>query len=352
MNPQTQVCPHCGAEGKSGQIAIHSHRERRYRCRECRRTFVHSSESALYGLKKPEVFALVVSLLAHGCPAQAVMVTYGLSDKTVRDWQRRAGMHCEGVHEQMVMQRQWDLQHIQADEMKVTTQAGVLWVALVLVVSTRLWLGGAVSATRGKDLIRACLHYARCCALRRPLLVAVDGLNMYVKACQQVFRTRERLPGERRSRWFIWSEVVVTQVVKKRGGKRGVIERLVAQGDEAQAARLRQQSGGGKQINSAFIERLNATFRQRLAPLHRRTRAQVRQADTLKQAVFVQGCVYNFCTAHTSLALALELPHKRRRWVQRTPAMAAGLTDHCWSVHELLSFKLPRGSLCPSRYPT
>lgn len=352
MNPQIEVCSHCGAEGKSGQIAVHSRRERRYRCRVCRRTFVETSESALYGLKKADVFVIVVSLLAHGCPAQAVMVTYGLSDKTVRDWQRRAGVHCEGVHEQTVMQRQQDLQHIQADELKVTTQAGVLWVALVMMVSTRLWLGGAVSATRGKDLIRECLDYARRCALCRPLLVAVDGLNMYVKACQQVFRTRERLPGEQRPRWFGWSEVVVTQVVKKRGGKRGAIERVVAQGDGTQAARLRQHSGGGKQINSSFIERLNATFRQRLAPLHRRTRALVRLPVTLTHAMFLQGCIYNFCTPHTSLALALELPRKRRRWVQRTPAMAAGLTDHRWTVYELLSFKLRRGTLCPSRYST
>lgn len=352
MNPQAQVCPRCGADGNSGQISLHSQRDQRYRCRTCKRTFVETSSTALYRLKKPELFATVVSLLAHGCPPQAVMVTYGLSDKTVRDWQRRAGMHCEQVHAQTVLQRQWDLQHIQADELKVTTQAGVVWVALVLMVSTRLWLGGVVSATRGKDLIRACLHYARHCALCRPLLLAVDGLNMYVKACQQVFRTRARLPGTPRARWFVWPEVVVTQVVKKRAGKRGAIERVVAQGTAAHAARLRQQSGGGRQINSAFIERLNATFRQRLAPLHRRTRAQARLATTLTQALFLHGCVYNFCTPHSSLALALDLPRKRRRWVQRTPAMVAGLTDHRWTVQELLCFKLRRGVSCPSRYST
>jgi hypothetical protein len=302
-------------------------------------------------LKKPDLFPIVVSLLAYGCPPQAVMLTYGLSDKTVRDWARRAGVHCQGVHEQTVMARQWDLQHIQADELKVTTQVGVVWMALVMMVSTRLWLGGAVSATRGKELIQTCLQYAAHCALCRPLLLAVDGLNMYVNAAQQVFRSRHRLPGQR-PRWFVWQQVVITQVVKKRGGRRGQIERVVAQGEPQLADQLRQQSAGGTMINSAFIERLNATFRQRVALLVRRSRALARCPQTLTQAMFLHGCVYNFCTPHTSLAVPLYLCRKRRRWVQRTPAMAAGLTDHRWTVAELLSFRLIGGVACPPRCST
>jgi hypothetical protein len=318
---------------------VHSRKQKRYRCKRCERTFSQNHGSALYQLKKPDLFPLVISLLAYGCPPQAVMITYGLSDKTVRDWARRAGIHCQGVHEQTVMRQQWDLQHIQADELKVTTQMGVVWIALVLMVSTRLWLGGAVNATRGKELIEACLHYAARCALCRPLLLAVDGLNMYLNAAQRVFRCRHRLPRQR-SRWFVWRDLVITQVVKKRGGKRGAIERVVAQGTAECAQQLRQQSGGGKVINSAFIERLNATFRQRIAPLARRSRALARCPQTLSHALFLQGCVYNFCTPHTSLAVPLYLSRKRRHWVKRTPAMAAGLTDHRWTMAELMSFRV------------
>jgi hypothetical protein len=302
-------------------------------------------------LKKPDVFGVAVSLLAYGCPPQAIVATYGVSEKTVREWAKRAGEHCEGVHEQTVMRQRWDLQHIQADELKVTTQMGIVWVALVMMVSTRLWLGGKVDPVRGKDLIRGCLEYAARCALCRPLLLAVDGLNMYAKAAAKSFRSRHALPGDR-PRWFVWSDIVITQVIKKRGGKRGQIERVVLQGDEQIAAALRQRSGGGKQINSAFIERLNATFRQRLAPLTRRSRAQARYAQTLTAAIFLQGCVYNFCTDHDSLALDLQLPHLRRRWVRRTPAMAAGLTDHRWSVDELLRFNCFRDMACAPPFST
>ena len=343
MNPQEQVCPHCRAEGKEGQIGVHSRKQKRYRCKRCKRTFSHSHRTAFYQLKKPDLFPIVIALLAYGCPPQAVMITYGLSDKTVRDWAKRAGVHCQGVHEQTVMRHQWDLQHIQADEMKVTTQAGIVWVALVLMVSTRLWLGGVVRVSRGKELIEACLQYAARCALCRPLLLAVEGLNMYLKAAQRVFRSRHRLPGQR-PRWFVWGEIVITQVVKKRGGKRGQIERVVAQGDAQLACQLRQQSGGGQTINSAFIERLNATFRQRVTPLVRRSRALARGPQTLTHALFLQGCVYNFCTPHASLAVPLYLCRKRCRWVKRTPAMAASLTDHRWTIAELMSFRVIQGA--------
>ncbi|MBZ0276600.1 MAG: hypothetical protein K8I60_10665 [Anaerolineae bacterium] len=252
MTSQEQVCPYCGADGKSGHIGVHSQKTGRYRCKACDKTFSATYGTALYQLKKPTLFPIVITLLAYGCPLQAILAAYGLSDKTVRDWAARVGQHCQQVHERTVMQHQWDLQHIQADEIKVTTQKGTVWMALVMMVSTRLWLGGAVSVTRGKDLIRECLLFAGRCALCRPLLLAVDGLNMYVKAAARVFRSRHRLPGQY-PRWFVWRKVVITQVVKKRGGKHDAIERIVAQGNAALADQLRQASHGGQQINSAFI---------------------------------------------------------------------------------------------------
>src|SRR5215213_9821883 len=76
-------------------------------------------------------------------------------------------------------------------------------------------------------------------------------------------------------------------------------------------------------INTAYIERLNATFRERLAPLARRCRALARQPLPLHEGMFVVGTVYNFCTPHESL-------HQARK---TTPAMAAGITDHRWTMH-------------------
>lgn len=343
MNPQEQLCPNpdCGASGQAGQIWIHSRKERRYRCKQCGRTFSETTGTALYQVKKPTtVFVVVVTLLAYGCPVQAIVMALGLDERTVQAWLKRAGAHCQQVHEHLFSAWQTDLQHLQADEMKIHTQVGTLWVGMVMMVSTRLWLGGVVHATRGKDLLVAVLDYARRCALYRPLLIATDGFNIYLSAIGRVFRTR-RPASWGRPRWWPWEQLVVTQVMHSRRGQRGHFRQVLVQGTPAQWSRLMALSHGGQTIHSAFIERLNATFRQRLAGLARRSRALFRQPATLAAALFLTGCVYNFCTDHASLRLPLSLGASgRRHWVQRTPALAAGLTDHRWSVEELLRFRV------------
>jgi hypothetical protein len=105
----------------------------------------------------------------------------------------------------------------------------------------------------------------------------------------------------------------------------------------------------GAGVNTAFIERLNATFRQRISPLTRRTRNLAQQAETLVAGMYIVGCFYNFCDFHHSLRLKLSVgsfPERTsgrcgHRWVQRTPAIAAKLTDHQWTPAELFNFKVP-----------
>ncbi|NIM96495.1 MAG: hypothetical protein GTO18_22575, partial [Anaerolineales bacterium] len=58
-------------------------------------------------------------------------------------------------------------------------------------------------------------------------------------------------------------------------------------------------------------------------------------------AMYLVGTVYNFCASHGSLRRVLYLPDNSRRWVPRTPAIAAGITDHIWTVQELLSYQVP-----------
>ena len=82
-------------------------------------------------------------------------------------------------------------------------------------------------------------------------------------------------------------------------------------------------------INTAYIERLQATFRARLAPLVRRTRAGAHKHCTLEAGMWLVGSCYNLLWAHRS-------PGE-----DRTPAMAAGLTNHRWSMEELLTYAVP-----------
>ena len=235
-----------------------------------------------------------------------------------------------------------ELQQVQADEIKVKRQGGYIWMAMAMMVSSRLWLAGVISPQRDRHLIQAVVDQAQVIALCRPLLVAVDGLASYVTAFQRAFRSplpRHGQPG--RCRLCAWSELAIVQVVKQRVDGQLTIVRRCVQGSAEQVTRLLTVSQGGGHINTAFIERLNATFRQRLPWLTRRCRYLARQPETLQASMFVLGCVYNFCTYHHSLRLALHLPHRRRRWLHRTPAIAAGLTDHRWSIAELFEFRVP-----------
>lgn len=354
MNPQEQFCPNmeCRARGKVGEgnITVHSRKEGRYKCKQCGKTFSGTTGTALYGLKKAsELFVIVVTLLAYGCPVQAIVVAFGLDERTVKGWFMRSGQHCQAVHEHFMHKTVLDLGQVQADEIKVKKQRGTVWMALALMVSTRLWLGGVVSEKRDKMLIRELAGQVRQWALCRPLLLAVDGLSAYLKAFQQAFRSPYKGGKGGRPRLYVWEEVAIVQVVKQRTQDSLTITRRIAQGTADQVARLltATQNGGG--INTAYIERLNATFRQRLACLVRRGRALARQVDTLEAGMYLVGCVYNFCTHHHSLRLKLWVTERRIHWVQRTPAVVAGLTDHRWSVEELLMFKLPISPFLPPK---
>ena len=95
----------------------------------------------------------MITLLCHGCPTQAIVAAFGLDERTVARWFSEAGRHCQRVHEQLVEQRQVDLQHVQADELWVKQVGGKVWMALALTVPSRLWLGGVISRHRDLHLI-------------------------------------------------------------------------------------------------------------------------------------------------------------------------------------------------------
>lgn len=345
MNPQEQLCPNCGAKGKDNLIGIHSQKDRRYRCKQCQKTFGERVGTAYYGIKKEEaLFTIVITLLAYGCPPQAIVQAYGLDRRTVRRWFHKAGRHTQRFHARTVWCQKWDLLHVQADEIKVRVQGGVMWMTLAIMVSTRLWLGGAVDELRSKAMIVECLQQVAYCALCRPLLLAVDGMNMYKTAQKKAFRSKHPVGKGGRMKFVEWGNVILTQVVKMRGNKRGNIEYVVTLGTVEQAEDLRKRSKGGRMINTAFIERFNATVRQRVACLTRRSRAAAKDKQTVVSGMYLMGCVYNFCTNHRSLAEALYFTPRRRHWIKRTPAMAAGLTDHCWTLEELLKFKIVGGA--------
>src|SRR5262249_33422971 len=163
---------------------------------------------------------LVVTLLAHGCPVQAIVAAFGCDERTVADWWTRSGRQGQAVHEYLVAQPR-DLGQVQADEICVKKQGGIVWMALAMMVKTRLWLGGEVSAQRDLPLIRRLIERVKRSAARRPLLVCTDGLVSYIRAIRETFRDPVHTGQGGRPRLRRWHNVLIAQVVKRYERRRG-----------------------------------------------------------------------------------------------------------------------------------
>jgi IS1 family transposase len=308
----------------------------------------------LEGLRKPEeLIVIVVTLLSYGCPPQAIVHALDLDERTVARWQERAGAHCQRVHQDQVMQAQLDLQHVQADEIRAKGYKMIPWMAMAIMVSTRLWLGGVVSLRRDRTLADQLLSMVKaCCQPLRTVLVLTDGWSAYPNSIRRTFR--EKVPkagGRGRCALQAWPEILIGTVIKKTAKKR-VIEviRRMTQGTLERANEVLLQTRGGKELNTAFIERFNATLRERLASLTRRCRHAVRRVTQLEAGMWLVGCTYNFCWPHHELSRRLAKAQGRKGEALMTPALAAGLTDHVWSMYELLTYRIvPPPWVAPSR---
>ncbi len=193
MNPHAVFCPNpdCLARGRvdAGSIWIHARTPPRYRCTVCNTTFSPRAGTLFYRRSTEEATIIcILTLLAHGCPPAAIEPAFGVQRQTVRVWQDAAGSQSEAVHRQLVCQPR-DLGAVQADELQVRQQGRVVWVALAMMVVTRLWLGGVVSPRRDGALIARLCVLVKACALPAPLLILVDGFAAYVR---QVRRMAQR----------------------------------------------------------------------------------------------------------------------------------------------------------------
>lgn len=328
MQPSLARCPHCITETR---VKVHSRKDRRYRCCSCRRTFSERHGTPLFHLRYPlPIVMVVLALLSHGCPLAAIVFAFNIDERTVASWQARAGDHAKRVQYRYVCRNTIQLAQVQADELWVKLQGHTAWLCTALCVFPRLFIWGAVSRQRDKDLILQVMDKVRKASGRviQPILISVDGFIAYPKLLRKLFATKDR-SGRGRPRSVPWPKLNIVQVIKRYSGKRlSHIERRLAHGSWQTAHRLlvQTQTHVGR-VNTAYIERFNATLRARLPSLARRTRNVARTVKRLEMELFWSGVVYNFCTVHTTLS--------------GTPAMAAGLTDEPWTIRRLLFMRTP-----------
>jgi hypothetical protein len=183
-------------------------------------------------------------------------------------------------------------------------------------------------------------------------LCLTDGLKDYGMAFLAHFGQWVQ-PAQRRDkgpmpqpRWVPLPELLYAQVVKSYRRRRivGVKYRVVFGTME----RVQQVlSACGRKINTAFVERLNLDIRQRVAALGRRVNTLCQGEAGVREQLTLFHVYHNFVLPHASLRQLLPAPEvtngrgAAKLWRPCTPAMAAGLTDHVWTLKAVLLYRVP-----------
>lgn len=176
-------------------------------------------------------------------------------------------------------------------------------------------------------------------------LFTSDKLPAYVAALIANYSTPEPPPAQRgrgrprqMPRRVVDTALLYAQVDKQHEQGRVVeVRRRIMLG----ARDILTEVLGGQPINTAYVERDNLTSRQSNGRLVRKTLSHSKQRYFLQRHLELEDAVFNFVRPHQALRIAVPHPTPGHKWQQRTPAMAAELTDHIWSLEELLSYRVP-----------
>ena len=183
-------------------------------------------------------------------------------------------------------------------------------------------------------------------------LFLTDGFKEYATALlthygQWVQSERRQATGPApKPRWMPLPGLLYAQVIKTVRRRRLVrLGRRVVFGTLEAVEQVLATCGW--QINTAFIERMNLSIRQHVAAVGRRVSTLCKGEDGLRQQLALYHAYYNFCLPHASLRQPLPRPvptngtGSAKQWRPQTPAMAAGLTDHVWTLREVLLYRVP-----------
>jgi len=116
------------------------------------------------------------------------------------------------------------------------------------------------------------------------------------------------------------------------------IKTEVVFGEENKVREAIEKSPVSNQINISFVERNNLTMRERNRRLTRKTLGFSKKKKLVKASLNTSFGYYHFIKTHKGLRVKLD--EKQRKWMHRTPMMAAGITDRIWTFEELLTFRI------------
>jgi transposase-like protein/IS1 family transposase len=322
----------------------HHNRIPRFKCQACGRVFTSRLGTPLYYLKSDlQRVEMVLWFLAEGVDLSVMIRFTGHADATIARWLDRMGSHSQRWHNQLF--RDLIFVVLQLDELYTRVRgiasARWLWLAIVPVSKAipSLHIGG-----RTKHDAFALAHDIKI-RLRTGHIPAflTDGLRTYFYAITAHFGSWFRPPRARKDHWRVSDDLQHGMLIKRKHKNRKTITQTrMAYGKRSHLFDKLQAVGLRRLIQTAFIERVNLTFRQCVSCLSRRTWAYAQSECHLLMHCEWFRAYYHFARPHESLRVPLH--GLKRRYRSRTPAMALGLTDRIWSVRDLLHYPVQQVS--------
>src|SRR5215813_5535425 len=366
--------PHCAYGGwlGRGNISFNGHPSRgswcQLHCSRCGSYFLETQGPLLHGKRvSVDLIVHVIGCFAEGLGIRGTARVFEVDPNTVLQWlveaadQLRAFSH-HVLHDVRVRQVQLDelfalLSAVKAGEVGAAEvierlERSPQWVWVAMDPESKLLLAIDVGNRTLAMAQRVVHHVAQVLAPDCAPLFLTDGFKEYLTALLthyghwvQSVRRRAQGPAPK-PRWMPLPQLLYAQVLKtvRRRHLVRVSHRVVFGPLEAVQQVL---AACGWQINTAFIERVNLSIRQHVAAVGRRVSTLCKGEEGLQQQLVLYQVYYNFCLLHASLRLPLLQPEptkgngSAKRWQPRTPAMAAGLTDHVWTLREVLLFRVP-----------
>jgi IS1 family transposase len=337
-------------------------------CSKCRGYFLETHGTPFHGKRvAPDLLVWAVGALAEGLGIRAVARVFEVDPNTVLQWLVEVAEQLQAfsqyfLHDVRVTQVQLDelfalLSAVRTGEVSEAEAIQCLspsphWVWTAIDPESKLLLVLDVGE-RTLAMAQCVVHQvAEVLAPGCMPLFLTDGFKEYTTALlthygHWVQPSRRQATGPApKPRWLPLPGLLYAQVIKTVRRRRlvRVSHRVVFGTLEAVQQVL---AACGWQINTAFVERLNLSLRQHVAAIGRRVSTLCKGEEGLHQQLALYHVYYNFCLPHASLRQALPQPlpthgtGSAKRWQPRTPAMAAGLTDHGWTLREVLLFRVP-----------
>jgi IS1 family transposase len=376
VDTSAHFCPHATCEYRGwvglGNLRANGHPNggpwRQFHCIACGGYVFETHGTIFHGKRvSEELIIRVIACLAEGLGIRGTARVFEIDPNTVLRWLVEAAQQLRAFSQYFL--RDLHLTQLQLDELYAVLSAiddsevsedeaiGRLsrsphWVWVAMEPKTKLLLS--------IDVGERTLAMAQCFVHQVALLLAPDCVPLFLTDGHKDYFTailthfgqwiqppRRQAKGPRpKPRWMPLPELLYARVVKTVHRRRLVdVKHRVVFG--ARDAVDRVLAVCGWQINTAFVERINLSLRQHMAAIGRRTPTLCKGEAGLRHQLAVSHGYYNFCLPHASLRQALLHPESTngngsaRMWRPCTPAMAAELTDHMWSLKEVLLFRVP-----------